>query len=378
MAGRGLALSEKRDLWVPLALAAAGLALLAGHLVHPAGSVLTGVLGAVVGLGGALACLPIRMKGGAKRLWTFGLGVALLLVPLVPRAESLSLASTCAWFVVALAFLVPLGKLPPLARPIMLGAAALFAILGLLAVMGVLPSGATWLLLAGSLYMAVQVLASRPEPVVEVPTGPLVCVYGGSFDPFHRGHRALCEAALRVHDRLLVVVAGSAPHKFAGEEGEASEVTPFHHRVAMTRLGVTGLPRTEVLELEGRRSGPSYTVDTLEVVRRSHPQGTRFRLLLGADMYADFATWHEWRRILTMVELVVAARPGTTLVDPPELESLGIAAVRLEAPQVDVSSTALRARLAAGEDVGDLLASGVRQYIAEHALYRGPAAPPSA
>lgn len=68
MAGRGLALSEKRDLWVPLALAAAGLALLAGHLVHPAGSVLTGVLGAVVGLGGALACLPIRMKGGAKRL----------------------------------------------------------------------------------------------------------------------------------------------------------------------------------------------------------------------------------------------------------------------------------------------------------------------
>ena len=117
MAGRGLALSEKRDLWVPLALAAAGLALLAGHLVHPAGSVLTGVLGAVVGLGGALACLPIRMKGGAKRLWTFGLGVALLLVPLVPRAESLSLASTCAWFVVALAFLVPLGKLPPLARP---------------------------------------------------------------------------------------------------------------------------------------------------------------------------------------------------------------------------------------------------------------------
>ncbi len=367
-------MSERRDLWIPLGLAAVGLALLAGHVAHPEGSLVRGLLAATLGVGGALACLPIRMKAGPKRLATFGLGVAALLVPLTPWLRTLSAASTAGWIVVATAFLAPLPRASEPLRRILLGAAALFALLGVLALAGILPSGATWLLLAGALHMAIQVVVTKPRPVAVVPTGPLVCVYGGTFDPFHRGHRALCEAALRVHDRLLVVVAGSAPHKFAGEEGDANESTPFHHRVAMTRLGVAGLPRTEVLELEGRRNGPSYTVDTLDVLKRSLPEGTRFRLLIGADMLADFASWREWERVLSMAELIVAARPGHDLVAPPELEERGITVLRLDAPELDVSSTNIRAQLEAGESVGDRLAPSVTQYVAEHALYRTHAA----
>lgn len=344
--------------------------MLVAHLTRQAGDPVTGTLAAVLGLGGALACLPIRLRHGPKRLVTFAVGVGLLMVPLLPLEGGVSLQASVGWFVLALAFLLPFRGVPESTRRLLLGAAAGFALLGLLSAVGLLPGGLAWLFLAGALHMGIQVLATRPVPVQEIPTGPLVCVFGGSFDPFHRGHRALCEAALRTHDRLLVVVAGSAPHKFADEEGDVSDVTPFHHRVAMTRLGVTGLPRTEVLELEGRRSGPSYTVDTLEVLQRSYPPGTRFRLLLGADMYADFPSWRDWQRILSMADLVVALRPGYDLAEPPEFEGLGIQAARLEAPEVLVSSTDLRRRIHRGEDPGDLMGNGVRQYIAEHALYR--------
>jgi nicotinate-nucleotide adenylyltransferase len=187
-----------------------------------------------------------------------------------------------------------------------------------------------------------------------------VVFFGGSFDPFHAGHRALAEAALKVADRLLVVPAGQAPHKRS-----EPEATPFHHRLAMCHLGIEGLPRTEVLTLEGRRAGPSYTVDTLETVRRSFPDNTRFLLLLGADMYQDFPTWHEWERILDMATLLVAMRPGHDADPPPELEGRGGAVERLEAPALDVSGTAV------GRSVGDRISPAVQAYIREHEIYGG-------
>ena len=100
----------------------------------------------------------------------------------------------------------------------------------------------------------------------------------------------------------------------------ALDPTPFHHRVAMARLGTEGLPRIEVLELEGRREGPSYTVDTLEALRKLYPQGTTFRLILGADSLQDFPLWHDWEGILDRATLLVAARPGSEIEPPPEFE----------------------------------------------------------
>jgi nicotinate-nucleotide adenylyltransferase len=156
------------------------------------------------------------------------------------------------------------------------------------------------------------------------------------------------------------------------------ERTDFHHRVAMTRLGVEGLPRTEVLELEGKRLGPSYTVDTLDALRKTHPPEARFRLLMGADMYQSFPTWHDWEGILERVTLLVARRPGYDVEPPPEFEGRNIPVDVLEVAEIDVSSSDLRADLAAGRGTGERISPAVRAYVEDHGLYRGaPAASPT-
>lgn len=367
----GEALSEKRDLWVPAVLALGGLGLLAWHLLGSGVGTVAGVLAAVLGIGSAIACLPMRIRHGQGRVIAFGAGMALLLLALLP-GRAYGLADVAPFVIAALAFLVPIRTAPVQTRAVMLGAAGLFAVLSMLAALEVVPPGTIWLFVAGAFFLVAQVWNSRARPERPPPPGPRICVFGGSFDPFHKGHRALAEAALRVNDRLLVVVAGSAPHKFLDEEDPAPDHTPFHHRVAMTRLGVEGLARTEVLELEGRRRGPSYTVDTLEVLVRSHPPGTRFRLLIGADMYQDFPNWRDWERIAERATLLVARRPGFELDPPVGLQGREVPVLGLEAPLLDVSSTAIREAIAAGEEPpGGVLSESVRSYIRDHGLY-GP------
>jgi nicotinate-nucleotide adenylyltransferase len=362
-------LSEKRDLWVPAVLALGGIGLLAWHLLRDDGNTVAGIVAALLGLGGAIACLPIRIRSGQLRVIAFGVGFALLLLALLP-GRSHDVGHVAPFVIAALAFLVPIRTAPVQTRAVMLGAAGVFAVLSVLAVLEVVPAASLWLFVAGAFFLVAQVWNARPRPEKPPPPGPRICVFGGSFDPFHNGHRALAEAALRVNDRLLVVVAGSAPHKFLDEEGAAPDHTPFHHRVAMTRLGVEGLARTEVLELEGRRSGPSYTVDTLEVLVRSHPPGTRFRLLVGADMYQDFPNWRDWERIAEKATLLVARRPGFELEPPPELEGREVPVLGLEAPALDVSSTAIREAIAAGRPPpADTLAESIQGYIRDHGLY---------
>ncbi len=355
---------------MPAVLFLGGAGLLVWHiLLGEEGNLVAGVVGAVCGLVGALFCLPLRIRHGQGRVLTFGAGWALIMAAFVPGQSGGPVLSLLPWFVAGLALIAPIRTAPVQTRGVMLAGAGVLAIGAALAALGVLPKPTTWLFIAGAFFMAAQVWNSRPRPEKPPPPGPRVCVYGGTFDPFHRGHRALAEAALRVNDRLLVVVAGSAPHKFLDEEGGVPDQTPFHHRVAMTRLGVEGLPRTEVLELEGRRSGPSYTVDTLDVLVRSHPAGTRFRLLLGADMFSDFATWKDWDHILECATLLVARRPGTELETPPELEERGAAVLGLEAPLVDVSGTEIRAALSRGDAPGSELSPAIQGYIRDHGLY---------
>ncbi|MDF1702783.1 MAG: nicotinate (nicotinamide) nucleotide adenylyltransferase [Planctomycetota bacterium] len=362
-------MSERRDLWVPAVLALAGAGLLAWHLVRADGHLALGIGAFLVALCAAIACLPLRIRRGQARVVQFGLGSALILVLFAPI--ELTPHQSIPLLITALAFLTPIRTAPVQTRMAMLAAAAVLAILSMLCMLGILPRFLTWYFVSGAFVLALQVFHSRARPEKPPPPGQRVCVYGGTFDPYHRGHRALCEAALQVNDRLLVVVAGSAPHKFLGEEGVV-ERTPFHHRVQMTRLGVEGLPRTEVLELEGKRAGPSYTIDTLEVLVSSFPAGTRWRLLMGADMFVDFTTWREWEKILERATLLVARRPGHVLDTPEGLEAHAERILGLEAPEVEISSTAIRERVAGGGEAGDNVQPAVRAYIRDHGLYREP------
>ncbi|HVG93003.1 MAG TPA: nicotinate (nicotinamide) nucleotide adenylyltransferase [Planctomycetota bacterium] len=357
-------MSETRDLGVPLVVLLAGLGVAAWGLAT--GAAWPAILAAVVGLVGGAGCLRLTLAKTTGRSVFLAIGCLFLIAAAAPPFDDRRL-DLVSFGLGGLALAFRTRTLPDRARIALLVAAAVFTALAAAAVVSGRASlrGAAGLALAGAFACAVNVVSSRPRAPAPPPVGPLVAVFGGSFDPFHAGHRAICESVLRAVDRLLVVVAARPPHK-VGER----EPTPFHHRVAMSRLGVEGLPRTEVLEIEGRRDGPSYTVDTLEALRRLYPPGTRFRLVLGADSLQDFPLWHDWEGILDRADLFVAVRPGHDLDPPPEFEGRNAPITRLEMHPVEASSTEIRRRVTAGDEVGGMLTPAVAAYVADHALYQ--------
>ena len=133
-------------------------------------------------------------------------------------------------------------------------------------------------------------------------------VLGGSFNPIHYGHLLLADDVLESLglDRILFVPTGVPPHK------SAADLAPAADRYAMVKLAVASHPRFEVSDLELRRPGPSYTVDTLEALRR--PGGELF-LIVGSETFLDLLAWREPKRIAGLARLTVVPRVGSAF-DP--------------------------------------------------------------
>ena len=188
-------------------------------------------------------------------------------------------------------------------------------------------------------------------------------LFGGSFDPPHVGHVALARIALEslALDELRIVTAGDPWQK-------ARTVTAAEHRDAMVRLAMAGLDRVVFDRREIERQGPSYTLDTVTALQQEHP-GTIWLLLIGADQYARLHTWKGFDALLQQVELAVAGRPGSPLQADPRVAVRPVHAVPL--PPVDVSSTEIRRRVAAGESIAGMVPKQVAGYIAAHHLYQG-------
>lgn len=187
-------------------------------------------------------------------------------------------------------------------------------------------------------------------------------MFGGAFDPPHRAHVALAQAAvqqLRL-DELRIFPTGQAWHK-------ARRLAPAEHRLAMARLAFEAVPAAVVDDRELRRAGPTYTVDTLRELRAEQP-GAQLYLVMGEDQADAFSSWRDWAGIAEIAILSVARRPGAAAVALPE----GVRMQPLVLPAMDDSATAVRARLAAGQDISPLVAPGVASYIAQHSLYRNP------
>ena len=191
-------------------------------------------------------------------------------------------------------------------------------------------------------------------------------VLGGTFDPIHVGHLAAASAALDcAHlDRVLFVPSASPPHR-------PPAVAPAEHRLAMCELAIEGEPRFEVSEVETRRGGPSYTVDTLLELHRLHPDGEMF-LILGWDAAKLFRSWREPDRVAALATLIIVARPRIQPPEAPELRAAGIdpaRAVLCLRPTPDVSASSLRRAIAAGESIDGKVPPAVASYIAVHHLY---------
>jgi nicotinate-nucleotide adenylyltransferase len=191
-------------------------------------------------------------------------------------------------------------------------------------------------------------------------------VFGGAFDPPHRGHVALAEAAIAQLqlDALHIVPTGEAWHK-------ARVLTPASHRLAMAQLAFADVDRVVVDEREILRGGPSYTVDTLQELQQENP-GARLYLLIGEDQARALTTWKRWEEIVQLAIICVAARADSAgsggLFDAPSQP--GFPVQRLDMPPVPVSATDIRQRIAAHQSATPLVFESVARYIDLHHLYQ--------
>jgi nicotinate-nucleotide adenylyltransferase len=198
-----------------------------------------------------------------------------------------------------------------------------------------------------------------------------VGVFGGAFDPPHRAHRALAEAALTSLqlDRLHILPTGQAWHK-------SRTLSDAAHRLAMCRLAFGGLPSVWVDDREIRRGSASYTVDTLGELQHECPGAWLF-LMIGEDQLAAFKSWRRWQEVLSMATLVVAARTDGQGVTHLNLNTpADVPFQRLNIPLSPVSSTTIRSLAATGaqglESLAALVPGAVARYISLHSLYQQP------
>lgn len=193
-------------------------------------------------------------------------------------------------------------------------------------------------------------------------------VFGGSFNPVHYGHLLLADEVLDALglDRVLFVPAAQPPHK------PNAQLAPAQDRHAMVQLAIAGHPKFAVSDLELRRPGPSYTVDTLDALRI--PREELF-LIVGSETFLDLLTWRTPRRVAELAQIIVVPRAGSAF-DP---ESAAVRKVVHEicdeplivrASSLPISASDLRRRVREGRSVAYRLPEAVAAYIQAKRLYR--------
>jgi nicotinate-nucleotide adenylyltransferase len=191
--------------------------------------------------------------------------------------------------------------------------------------------------------------------------GRRIGIFGGTFDPPHIGHLVAAVDALQVLELdLVLLVVASIPWQKAGSR----EISPAEDRLAMVAAAVADTDGIEASDVEIARGGPSYTADTLEVLHAAEPEAELF-LILGNDAAAGFDTWERHQEVAELATLVVVDRPGSA---PPPDGPYGW--TRVDIPELEISSTELRERVATGRSIRYLVPAGVEAVVAGRGLYR--------
>ena len=200
----------------------------------------------------------------------------------------------------------------------------------------------------------------------------LVGLLGGTFNPPHLGHLVCAQEALLQLglDRVLLVPLGVAPHKVVDADPGVA------HRVAMCEAAVAGDERLGVSRADAERDGPSYTVDLLRGLGGEH----ELTFIVGGDMAYSLPTWRDPEGVLALARIAVAEREGVRRADiSARLAGLAGASDRVcffDMPRIDISSSLIRARAAAGQPLRYLVPDAVAAYIEREGLYRpGPSYP---
>ena len=195
-------------------------------------------------------------------------------------------------------------------------------------------------------------------------------IMGGTFDPIHNGHLIAAEFTRHEFqlDRVIFMPAARPPHK------EINEVLDSEHRYKMVKLAIQGNPAFEISDLEMKRTGKSYTIDTIRYFLEHYP-GSDIYFIMGADSLLMMDTWKDYRELSGLCRFAVVTRPGYGIErSNPALKNLPpILWERMEflpIPGLDISSTDIRQRVAESKPIKYLLPLEVEQYILDQGLYR--------
>ncbi len=194
-------------------------------------------------------------------------------------------------------------------------------------------------------------------------------LFGGTFDPIHLGHISIAED-VRVNlslDRVIFIPARN-PWLKADQE-----ITDGKDRLQMVQLAIASNPHFEASAAEMERSGPSYTVDTVEAMKEEFGPGEELYFIAGSDAVMDMLRWREPERVMSLCRIAGVRRPGAPEIDVESLKPL-IPAISsclsvIDVAQLDISSTVIRERVRAGQSIRKMVPDEVEQYIHENGLY---------
>lgn len=200
-------------------------------------------------------------------------------------------------------------------------------------------------------------------------------LFGGTFDPVHHGHLIVARhlAELRGFGRIVLMPTAAPPHKSAA-------IASAEDRLAMLRLAIEGEGLFDVSDLELRREGPSYTIDTVRTLKQGRP-GLQVGLVVGTDMLEEFPNWRQAGELLDEIELIAVARPPWDRRTDRILESLRgrfradqfgrLRQAPASTPRIDIASSQVRRRIAEGRSIRYLVPESVGAYIRRNGLYGG-------
>lgn len=197
-----------------------------------------------------------------------------------------------------------------------------------------------------------------------------VGLLGGTFDPIHVGHLMMAEAVRSEYglEKVIFIPAAVPPHKLN------RHIAPAEDRYQMVLLATKSNPYFEVSDIELKRPGPSYSIDTVHAFLEEYGEDTDFFFIIGADVIPDMGTWNRIEKLLEICEFVAAQRPGCK-PDSEELRArFGELVAKhihtLETPEFEVSSTDIRERLRKGHSIRYIVPPEVEEYIYQKGLYR--------
>lgn len=211
-------------------------------------------------------------------------------------------------------------------------------------------------------------------------TARRIGILGGTFDPIHRGHLDVADVAVNELKltRLFVITSNVPPHR-------PQPLASSYHRFAMVSLAVLDRPDWRAADLELRHDAVSFTSRTLDLFHERGYLSSELFFVIGADAFADIASWRDYPRILEAAHFAVVSRPGFSVKELPqrlprlanrmapppidEVAQIDPLIILIDAPTADVSSTAIRQRRSEGESIAGLVPSHVQQHIEQHGLY---------